>query len=48
MLKKNFELLQEWFYENLMVLNPRKYHYLVTNKDIANESIELGNKKFTC
>ena len=48
MLKKNFELLQEWFYENPMVLNPRKDHYLVTIKDIANESIELGNKKFTC
>ena len=27
-----------------MVLNPGKCHYLVINKDIANESIELGEK----
>ena len=36
MLKKNFELLQGWFYENQMVLNPRKCHYLIINKDITN------------
>ena len=44
MLKKNFELLQGWFYENHMVLNPGKCHYLIINKDITNESIELGKK----
>ena len=27
-----------------MVLNPGKYHYLLINKDIANESLELGKK----
>ena len=27
-----------------MVLNPGKCHYLVINKDITNESIELGKK----
>ena len=27
-----------------MVLNPQKCHYLIINKDIANESIELGKK----
>ena len=43
-LKKNFELLQVWFHENHIVLDPGKYHYLIINKDIANESIELGNK----
>ena len=43
-LKKNFELLQWWFYENHMVLNPGKCHYLVINKDIINESIKLGKK----
>ena len=42
--KKNFELLQVWIYENHMFLNPEKCHYLVTNKSIANESIELGKK----
>ena len=43
-LRKNFELLQVWFYENHMALNPGKCHYLTINKDIANESIELGKK----
>ena len=27
-----------------MVLNPGKCHYLIINKNIANESIELGKK----
>ena len=27
-----------------MVLNSGKCHYLIINKDIANESIELGKK----
>ena len=27
-----------------MVLNREKYHYLIINKDIANESIELDKK----
>ena len=40
-LKKNFELLQVWFYENHKVIDPGKDHYLIINKDIANESIEL-------
>ena len=40
-LKENFELLQVWFYENHMVLNMEKCHYLIINKDITNESIEL-------
>ena len=39
MLKKNFELLQGWFYENHMDLSPVKCHYLIINKDIVNESI---------
>ena len=25
-LKKNFEILEVWFYENHMILNPGKYH----------------------
>ena len=43
MLKKNFEVLQGWFYENHMVLNPGECNYLI-NKDITNESIEFGKK----
>ena len=31
------------FFEKNMVLNPQKYHYFI-NKDIPNESLELGNK----
>ena len=41
-LKKHFELLPVWFYENHMALNPRKCDYLLINKDIAKQSIELG------
>ena len=36
MSRKNFEILQGWFYENHVVLNPGKCHYLIVNKD--NES----------
>ena len=43
-LKKNFELLKVWFYENHIVSNPGKYHYLIINNNIANESVELGKK----
>ena len=44
-LKKNFELLQVWFYVNHMVLYPGKCHYLIiTTTDINNESIELDKK----
>ena len=32
------------FYDNHMVLNPGKRHYLIIDKDIANEFIELGKK----
>ena len=40
-LKKNFKLLQVWFYENHLVLNPGKCDYLTISKGIASESIEL-------
>ena len=43
-LKQNFELLQGWFYENYMVLNPGECHYLIINNDIINASIELGER----
>ena len=33
-----------WFYENHILLNLEKYHSLITNKDIANEYIELDKK----
>ena len=43
-LKKNFETLQGWFYENHMVLNSTKCHYLIINKDIANKYFEVGKE----
>ena len=43
-LKPNFQLLQAWFYEDHMVLNSSKCHYLIMNEGIAVESIELGKK----
>ena len=43
-LKKKFETLQGWFYENHMVLNSTKCHYLIINKDIANKYFEVGKK----
>ena len=36
--------MQVWFYENHILLNLEKYHSLITNKDIANEYIELDKK----
>ena len=33
-----------WFYENHTVLNMVKCHYLIINKDITHESIELCKK----
>ena len=36
MLKKNFKLLQGWFYENHMVPNSEICHYLIINKVIGN------------
>ena len=41
---RDFELLQVWFYENHMILNPGKCHDLIINKDITNKSVELGKK----
>ena len=38
------QLLQGWFCENHMVLNPGKCHYSIINKYITNESIQLGKK----
>ena len=43
-LRKNFELLECCFFENHMVQNLGKCHYLIINKDSTNESIELGNR----
>ena len=31
-------------FTNHKIINPRKCHYLIINKDITNESIALGNQ----
>ena len=41
---KNVKLVQVQFYRNRMVLNPGKFHYLITNKATSNESIKLSKK----
>ena len=33
-LQPNFSILQKWFYENDMILNPGKYHYLFSGGHI--------------
>lgn len=33
-----------WSYKNPIVINPGKYHYLIIDKDITNEFIELCKK----
>ena len=41
-LKINFLIMQKWFYENHMVLNPGKYHYLVLGKRSNSDTINLN------
>ena len=46
-LEMDFMILQEWFHENHMTLNPGKCHYVVIDsKDLAHK-IMLNNNKFT-
>ena len=43
----DFMILQEWFHENHMTLNPGKCHYVVIDsKDLAHK-IMLNNNKIT-
>ena len=44
-LKVNFFMMQKWFYENHMVLNPGKYHYLVQGKRSNSDTINLNGTK---
>ena len=36
-MKKDFEILEKWFYDNYMVLNPRKYDFMSIRKTNGNE-----------
>ena len=44
-LKINFLIMREWFYENHMVLNPGKCHYLVLGNRSNSDAISLNGTK---
>ena len=44
-LKVNFLIMQKWFYENHMVLNPGKCHYLVLGNRSNSDTINLNGTK---
>ena len=44
-LKINFLNMQKWFYENHMVLNSGKFHYLVLGKRSNSDTINLNGTK---
>ena len=44
-LKINFLVMQKWFYENHMVLNSRKCHYLVLGNRSNSDTINLDGTK---
>ena len=44
-LKINFLIMQKWFYENHMVLNPGKCHYLVLGNRSNSDTTNLNGTK---
>ena len=44
-LEINFLIMQKWFYENHMVLNPGKCHYLVLGNRSNSDTINLNGTK---
>ena len=44
-LKINFLIIQKWLYENHMVLNPGKCHYLVLGNRSNSDTINLNGTK---
>ena len=44
-LKINFFIMQKWFYEKQMVLNPGKCHYLLQGKGSNSDTINLNGTK---
>ena len=43
MLHKDFMAVTEWFYDNYMVLNPRKCHYMCLEKNSNNDKFVFDN-----
>ena len=46
-LETEFMILQQWFYENHMTLNPGKCHYMVIGRRDLSHEIMLNNNKIT-
>ena len=43
-LSSNFRVVNDWFYENFMVLNPKKSHFMRFGKDIDdNETLSFND-----
>ena len=42
-LVKDFRLVKEWFYENFMILNPDKCHYMCIGKNTENDIFKFEN-----
>ena len=43
LLRKDFMALTEWFFENYMVLNQTKCHYMSIDRNPENDKFEFGN-----
>ena len=41
LLKKDFRVVTEWFYENYMILNPQKCHYMSIGNNAENDKFEF-------
>ena len=45
-LAEDFQTVINWFYENNMILNTRKCHYMGMGKDVdENETLQISNQK---
>ena len=42
-LRKNFEIVTKWFYENYMVLNSGKWHFMCLGQNAVNETFVCDN-----
>ena len=43
-LSSDFKIIKNWFYENLMVLNPEKSHFMCIDKEIDDtETLNFNN-----
>ena len=45
-LQTDFRAITNWFFENYMILNSEKYHYMCIGKNCADDTFLHNNKKF--